>query len=558
MKYQSVLEFVLVLVCVVILNLVLSGFFFRVDLTKEKRYSLSAASKNLAAKVNTQMFVKVYLEGDFPSGFKRLSKSVKEMLDEFRVYSHNNIQYQFIDPFENANAKRTGEIITELSGKGLRPTNVQIKKEDEFAQKIIVPGAVVFYNGQEYPLNFLKEQFGQAPEEVINSSIELIEYEIANVLRTATSQKAKKIAFIQDHGELEHWHIADAKAVIGEFYKVEDLPLSLQVPQKLNEYAGIVIVKPTQQIPEFDKFKIDQYIMHGGRVLWLVESQLADMDSLRTSNVFVTATYPTNLDDMLFRYGVRVNANLVQDLQCNGIPVLSGMKAGVPQQKILPWPFYPVAAPEGNHPIVKGIEHVWFRFVNSIDTTTNPNIRKTVLLRSSPYSRVVSAPVRVDLDLARLNLEPSMFRKSKGQFMMAVLLEGSFKSIFQYRIDAKQDPSLSFVDHTDNGKMIVVSDGDVIRNDVKMSTGEVFPLGYDRYTNQQFGNKKFILNCIDYLCDDSGIIDVRSKEITLRLLDKGRIKTERMQWTLINMLGPVVLLLIFGLINTWIRKRKYA
>lgn len=558
-KSQSIFQLLLIIGLVVLLNLVLNPYFFRIDLTKEKRFSLGEASKNLAKKVTQPLYVKVYLEGEFPAGFKRLSKSTKEMLDEFSSYSNGNIQYEFIDPFYQADAKKTEDIIVELGNKGLQPTNVQIKKEDEFAQKIIIPGAIVYYQGKEFPLNLLKNQFGQNPEEVINSSIELLEYEIANTLRKATQGKSKKIAIIEDHGELGGWNLAEAQNMLSQFYEVERLPLSIQVPQRLNDFAGIIIAKPTQEISEFDKFKIDQYIMNGGKVLWLVESQHAEMDSLLKENIFVSTTYPTRLDDMLFKYGIRVNGNIIQDLQCNGIPILSGMKDGVPQQKLLPWPFYPVAPGNEAHPISKGIEPVWFQFASSIDTLNNADIKKTVLYQSSPYSRVLSAPVRVDLNTARLDLQPEMFRRnSKGNFIMGILLEGKFLSNFQYRYDASKTPDLPFKDHVDNNKMIVISDGDVIRNQFKKSTGEVFPLGFDRYTQETFGNKKLIQNCVDYLCDDSGIIEIRSKEITLRLLDKGKVKKERNFWVMINIGLPISLILIFGLINKWIRKRKYT
>jgi ABC-2 type transport system permease protein len=558
-KKQDLFQLSLIVAIVIIANLVLNPFFFRIDLTKEKRFSLSEASKKLAEKVDQPFYVKVYLAGEFPAGFKRLSQSTKEMLDEFSAYSKGNIQYEFIDPFANADAKKMEDIILELGNKGLQPTNVQIKKEDEFAQKIIIPGAIAYYKTKEYPINLLKNQFGQNPEEVINSSIELLEYEIANTLRKATQEKSKKIAIIEDHGELGRWDLAEAQAMLSQFYEVERLPLSIQVPQRLFDFAGIIIAKPTQEISEFDKFKIDQYIMHGGKVLWLVESQMASMDSLQRENLFVSTTYPTRIDDMLFKYGVRINSNIIQDLQCNGIPILSGMRDGVPEQKLLPWPFYPVSPGLGNHPIVKGVEPIWFQFAASIDTLANPAIKKTVLVQSSPYSRILSAPVRVDLNTARLDLQPEMFRRnSNGNFIMGVLLEGNFTSNFQYRYDASKTPELPFKDHVENNKMIVISDGDVIRNQFKKSTGEVFPLGYDRYTRETFGNKKFIQNCIDYLCDDSGIIEVRSKEIKLRLLDKGKVKKDSNFWIAINLGLPILLIIIFGLVNQYIRKRKYT
>ncbi|MCU0441092.1 MAG: gliding motility-associated ABC transporter substrate-binding protein GldG [Bacteroidia bacterium] len=555
-KAQTWSELVIVIGILVFINLIGSAYFLRMDLTSEKRYSLSKASKELAGKLDDVLFVKVYLEGEFPAGFKRLSRSTKEMLDEFAVYSNGYLQYEFIDPFDAGGTAKTNAIVEELSSKGLQPTSVQIKREDELSQKIIVPGAILFYKGREYPLNLLKGQFGANPEEVINSSIELLEYEIANVLRKATQKATTKIAFINDHGTLTRWDIADAKQELEQFYTVEDVPLSMVPPEALNQYAGIIIPKPTETFSEFDKFKIDQYVMNGGKVLWFVETQIADMDSLNKEPYFMTGSYDLNLDDLLFRYGIRINPNLVQDIQCEAIPILSTLKNGTPQQKLLPWLFYPVAAPMDNHPIVKNMDHVWFQFANSIDTTATKSIRKTVLLRSSPYARVLSAPVRVDLNIARINPDPTLF--SKGSFPMAVLLEGTFQSVFQYRMGANVNDELPFKTKIDNNKMIVVSDGDIIRNQRKKTTGEIFPLGYNRYTNQQFGNKRFVVNCIDYLCDSSGLIDVRSKEITLRLLNKAKVKQQRVNWQLVNLGLPITLVLCFGLLNHFIRKRKYT
>ena len=552
---QAITELLVIVVLLVFANLILSTYFFRIDLTKEKRYTLATASKNLASGVQDVMYVKVFLEGEFPSGFKRLSKSVKEMLDEFSAYAGGKIQYEFIDPFAEADNKKSSDIIKELTEKGLQPTNVQIKKDDESAQKIIVPGAIFFYKGREIPVNFLKGQFGANPEEVINSSIELIEYELANVLRKALESKTHTIAFTDDHGELDKWDVIDAKADLEQYYDTRRISLGDFPPVELNKFAALIIARPTLPFSDFDKFKLDQYVMNGGKILWLVESQIADMDSLQKENQFVSAGYELGLDDILFRFGVRINPNIVQDLQCEAIPILAALRNGTPQQKLLPWVFYPVANPDANHPIVKNLDPVWFQFASSIDTTANKDIRKTILLRSSPYSRAVGAPVRVDLNMARVRPEPELFQ-SKG-FPLAVLLEGKFNSIFQFRPGAVENPDLPYKRSIDNNKMIVVSDGDVIRNQRKKSTGEIYPLGYNRYTNQQFGNKRFILNCIDYLCDDSGLIEVRAKEITLRLLDKNKIKRSKTSWQLFNTILPVLLVLLFGMINQWIRRRKY-
>ena len=555
-RKQAITELVLVLALVVFANLIFSAYFIRIDLTKEKRYTLSDASKNLAAKVDEVMYAKVYLEGEFPAGFKRLSRATKEMLDEFAVYSNGKIQYEFIDPFADADQRKSSDIVEELVSKGLQPTNVQIRKDDESAQKIIVPGALFYYKGKEIPVNFLKGQFGANPEDVINSSIELLEYEVANVLRKATANKTLKVAFTDDHGELGRWDVADAQAEMEQYYDVKRIPLSSIPPGELHNYAALIIARPTLPFNDYDKFKIDQFIMHGGKVLWLVETQIADMDSLQAEPQFVTADYSLGLDDILFRYGIRINHDVIQDLQCERIPILASVRSGMPQQKLVPWVFYPVVSPSIDHPVVKNLDPVWLQFAASIDTTANKFITKKVLLRTSPYSRSIGAPVRVDLNVARSKPDPSLY-VSQG-FATAVLLEGQFNSIFQYRPGATPDPSLPYKDKIEYNRMIVVSDGDIIRNQRKKSTGEVFPLGYNRFTNQQFGNKRFVLNCVDYLCDDSGIIEVRAKEITLRLLNKSKIKRERTYWQTINTVFPVLLVLLFGIINRYIRQRKYV
>jgi ABC-2 type transport system permease protein len=556
-KKQSYLQLIIAIAIIILLNAILSNYFFRIDLTKEKRYTLAEPSKNLAAKVKEGILVKVYLEGDFPAGFKRLQKATKEMLDEFKIYSNNNIQYEFIDPLTNTTAKQSNEILQELSDLGLQATNIQLKKEDGFSQKIIVPGAVLYYGDRKIPINLLKSQFGQAPEAVINTSIEQLEYEIANALRKVTQTEVKRLAFLKGNGELEKWNIIDGKAELKQYYEIDDIDLSVIPPNTLFEYTGVIVPKPTLPFSDFDKFKLDQYVMHGGKIIWLVESQLADMDSLRNSPQYYSISYNLGIEDLFYKFGVRINNNIVQDLMCNSIPVLSGMKNGTPEQKLLPWMYFPVVPPTSSHPIVRGVDPIWFQFASSIDTIPSKKIKKTILLASSPYSRVVPAPARVDIELARLEPDENLFRTG-GNKTMAILLEGEFSSSFEFIFDKTKNPELDFKPKVENNKMIIISDGDVIRNQYSQSKGQVFPLGYDRYANQQFGNKRFLLNCVDYLCDDSGIIEVRSKEVTLRLLDKAKIKREKLFWQFINIGLPIILILIFAIANNFYRKRKYA
>ena len=556
-KNQSYLQLIIAIVIIILLNAILSNYFFRIDLTKEKRYTLAEPSKKLAAKVKEGILVKVYLEGDFPAGFKRLQKATKEMLDEFKIYSNNNIQYEFIDPLTNTTAKQSNEILQELSDLGLQATNIQLKKEDGFSQKIIVPGAVLYYGDRKIPINLLKSQFGQAPEAVINTSIEQLEYEIANALRKVTQTEVKRLAFLKGNGELEKWNIIDGKAELKQYYEIDDIDLSVIPPNTLFEYTGVIVPKPTLPFSDFDKFKLDQYVMHGGKIIWLVESQLADMDSLRNSPQYYSISYNLGIEDLFYKFGVRINNNIVQDLMCNSIPVLSGMKNGTPEQKLLPWMYFPVVPPTSSHPIVRGVDPIWFQFASSIDTIPSKKIKKTILLASSPYSRVVPAPARVDIELARLEPDENLFRTG-GNKTMAILLEGEFSSSFEFIFDKTKNPELDFKPKVESNKMIIKSDGDVIRNQYSQSKGQVFPLGYDRYANQQFGNKRFLLNCVDYLCDDSGIIEVRSKEVTLRLLDKAKIKREKLFWQFINIGLPIILILFFAIANNFYRKRKYA
>lgn len=558
-KYSSYIRLLLVLGIIILANILSEMWFIRLDMTKEKRFTLSKASTGLAAKLDDVLYIKIYLEGNFPAGFKRLRNATRELLDEYRIASNSRIEYEFIDPFDGKDKKQISEIIEQLGAQGLFPTNVQVKQDDELSQKIVIPGALFSYKGKEYPLNLLKGQFGKGGEETINESIELLEYQISNVLRKCTVQKKKKIAFLVGNGELKSIQVADFGRELSEFYELARLDIHKNPPQKFNEFDGLVIAKPDSAFSEYDKFKIDQYIMHGGKVIWMLDMLFADMDSARNAaGEFMAYNYDLNLDDIPFKYGVRVNPVLVQDLQCNHIPIMSGYAGGQQQTKLLPWLYYPILGSSTDHPIVKNLDYVWSQFCNTIDTLPAKNIRKTVLLHTSDYTRVVGAPARVNINMTRLQPNPMGF--TQRRLPVAVLLEGDFTSVFKDRVRSVTDSSfaqLNFSPSVSNNKMIVIADGDIARNHVSKS-GDIYPLGFDKFTNQNFGNKNFMVNCVDYLCDDSGLIEVRMKEIKLRLLDRTRMKEEKLQWQLFNMVFPVVLIVLFGLMNAWSRKRKYA
>jgi len=511
LKRQNIIRLVLGLIILILVNVISSFKFERFDLTSEKRYSLSDATKELVQKLDDIVYVKVYLEGEFPAGFVRLRNSVKEMLDEFRAYSSSNIEYEFINPFEDQD-KDTRNIINQLVEQGLQPTNLKIKEGDGVSQKIIFPGAIFSYKERELPLQLLKSRMGAPPEVMLNSSIQALEYEFANTIRKLCADYKPKIAFIEGHGELKEIEVRDISRALSEYYRVERVRIDGQI-NNLNGYKAIIIAKPNLVFSEKDKFIIDQFIMRNGKVLWLVETVLASMDSLVTSSTTFGVPNSINIEDQLFKYGVRINTNLIQDIQAVSIPVNTAIIGNPPQWELIPWLYFPMIMPVSNHPIVNNLNAIKCEFTNSIDTVKARGIKKTILLTSSRYSRLVNAPVRISLQT--INELPDEEQFNKPFQSIAVLLEGEFQSVFKNRIPPKIKDSneISYREKSSPNKMIVISDGDIIRNQVQQSSGRVYPLGYDRYTGQEFGNKDFILNAIDYLCDDSGLISVRSKEL---------------------------------------------
>jgi ABC-2 type transport system permease protein len=557
-KIKAYTALIIGLAFIAVLNLIGQNFFVRVDLTSEQRFSLSKPSRLLATGLKDVVYFKIYLDGEFPAGFKRLQKATKEILEEYKAYAGSKIEYEFVDPFKNISGKDQQQIIEQLYHKGLTPTNVQIDLDDEHSQKVIVPGALVIYNGKEYPLNLMREQFGSAPEVVLNQSIENLEYAISDVLRKCENTRKLQIGFTSGHGELGKAHLADIAQTLMENYEVERFNLNDLPPAELKKFACLIIAKPDSFFSPYERFKLDQYIMHGGKVLWLVENVIADMDSISKYKEFLTPTSPTELDELLFKYGVRVNYNLLSDLQCNYIPILTQVQNGGKQQKMVPWTFFPVLSSDIKHPIVKNLEPILCQFAGTIDTVGNKDVRKTILLRSGPNCRVLNSPVLLSIENSVVKQqEVGYFTKSN--LPVAVLLEGKFKSFYaNYMIGDSAPKDLNFKAESPESKMIVVADGDIISNQVKESTGEVYPLGYDRYTKMNFGNKKFIQNCIEYLVDGSGLIEVRTKEFQIRLIDRAKVKKEKFKWQIINMVIPVLLILIFAGVNNAIRKQKYS
>lgn len=556
-KFNSFLQLFSAIVIVVLINVIGNYVFHRFDLTAEKRYSLSAATKKLLKELDDVVYFKVYLEGEFPAGFKRLRSETKEMLDEFRAYAGDNIQYTFINPSQNEDVNKNTEVYEQLYKAGLLPTSLQVKTENGEQNQIIFPGALVTYHEKTFPLQLLKAQVALGEEEVLNGSIENLEFEFASTILKLTTKVKDKIAILEGHGELNGKNLEDITKALEEYYVVERVRLNNQL-FSLRGFKAAIIAKPDSTFDEKDKYILDQFVMKGGRTLWLIDPVMASMDSLTKNNVTLGLANPINLEDIIFKYGVRMNTNLVLDVQSAPIPVLAGYQGNQPQYKYYPWVYFPVAFPFCDHPIVKNLNAVKFEFASGIDTLNNREIKKTILLASSQYSRSVNTPARIDLSILKKNPNPKEYYRRN--IPLAVLLEGEFESVFKNRIAPAVSTSeeMAFKAQGVKTAMIIVSDGDVIKNQVQSSTGKVYPLGYDRYTQQQFGNKTFILNCMNYILDDSGLITVRTRDIQIRLLNKTIISEQKLKWQLICILSPIIIIMLYGLFSGWLRKKRYA
>jgi ABC-2 type transport system permease protein len=556
-KKRDLTALILSVIIIVLLNFLASFVFHRFDLTSEKRYTLSDATKNLLNKLDDVVYVKVYLDGDFPAGFKRLRNETKEMLDEFRAYSNENIEYEFINPSANADKKQQNEVFKQLYDKGLQPTNLEVKDETGTTQQIIWPAALISYKGKEIPWQLLKTQSYQSPEAQLNNSIQALEYEFASCIRNLTKVFRPEIAFIHGQGELDTLSIKDIRDALKEFYFVDDIAINEQLGA-LDNYKAIVIAKPDTSFSDKDLFIIDQFVIKGGKVLWVIDPLFTPVDSLSRKGATMAIPYDLNLEGMLFKYGARINPNLMIDLQCASIPVNKAFKGQQPRFELMPWYFSPLITPSNSHPISKNLDFIKTDFASSIDTIETAGISKTILLRSSKYTKTLNSPVRVDMNYLRYQPDEKQFKDSYQN--VAVLLEGKFESFFKNRLPKEiiNDSAIGYKADGVKTSMIVISDGDIIRNDIQYNNGKPYPLGFDKYTNQMYGNKNFILNCVNYLCDDSGLISVRARELTLRLLDKKKIKTQRLKWQIINTGLPLLAIIIFGLIYHFNRKRKYA
>jgi len=556
-KKNSLKSVIIIIAVLLILNLIGNSFFHRFDLTKDKRYTLSTTSLNIIKQVENPLFIKVYMQGNLPAEFRRLQQETKQLLEEFQAYN-KNIIFEFVNPLENKGESM--DQIKELYRKGLTPINITVDDKGKQSQEMVFPWAIAVYNNKEVNIPLLKNIMGASTTQKVVGSVQHLEYSIAEGLNKITKAKQKKIAIIKGNGELQDVLMAKFLLQVRESYFIGPFTLDSVAKnpggslQALEKYDLAVIAKPTENFSDAEKQVLDQFIINGGKTLWLIDQVSAEMDSLYNSSG-TSLAYPRdlNLNDMFFKYGIRINPDIIKDEQGSPIKLATGEQGSATQYQQFNWKFAPQVYPNSAHPIVKNLGGIKFDFANPIDTLKN-GIQKTILLQSSPYSKKIGTPAEINLNSVAEETAASDYLRN-GNFPMAVLLEGSFRSMFENRVLPFDQQAYKPVGITN--KMIVISDGDLIKNQLDKNLQPV-ELGYDQRSGNLYDNKDFIMNCVNYLLDDTGLINIRGKDLDLPLLDKEKVYQNYTRTQLITIGLPILALLLFGAIFTFIRKRKYS
>lgn len=541
----------------IVLNVLGSLFFQRFDLTKDKRYTLSETSLQIVKQVKNPLSIKIYMQGDLPADFRRLQQETRQLLEEFQAYN-SNIVFEFVDPLENKDESM--DVVKSLYQKGLTPINITVDDKGKQSQAMVFPWAIAVYNNKEVNIPLLKNIMGASTTQKVIGSIQHLEYSIADAINKISKDKQKKVAIIKGNGEMKEVHIAKMLMQIRESYYIGPFTLDSVAKnptgslEALKKYDLAIIAKPTETFSDEEKQVLDQFIMNGGKTLWLIDQVAADMDSLY-NQAGATLAYPRdlNLNDMFFKYGFRINPDLVKDEQGSPIKLATGEQGSATQYQDFIWKYAPLVTPEAKHSIVKNLGGIKFDFANPIDTLKN-GIKKTVLLKSSPYSKKIGTPAEINLNIVTEKSTPQDYA-NKGNLPLSVLLEGSFHSVFENRVLPFKENS--FLSKGKPTKMIVIADGDLAKNQLDKNMMPV-ELGYDQRSGNLYDNKDFVMNCINYLLDDTGLINIRSKDLNLPLLDKEKVYENYSLTQFITIGLPILILLIFGLAFTYIRKRKYS
>ena len=563
LKRRHLIQLGITLMLVVVVGLLAEIKFFRIDLTSEKKYTLSQPSRRLLRELEDVVLVKIYLDGELPAEFVNFRKSIRELMDEFRAYGGEKVQYEFINLYDEPDESIRNRMIGELYDRGLNVTNIQVRdSEGGSSTRTIFPGAIIAYGAYELPVNLLKTNPTLSHEVRLNNSIQTLEYEFARAIHSLTMEEVPRIAFIEGHGELDSLQTHSLMDELKNFFQVDRGYISGNVEALLN-YQALIIARPEQAFNEADKFAIDQYIMQGGKVLFFLDPVHPFADSLSAGTTVALANQ-VGLEDLLFKYGVRVNYNLVADLQCNYVPVNTAPAGEEARFTMMPWVYHPLLAGPVTHPVTRGLNYVKSQFASSLDTLSDNTgkIRKTVLLATSQASRKRDVPLYINMEEITVQPDPALY--DAAYLPIGVLLEGEFESFYKnYPVPEGVVPSnWKMITQGKASSLFVLTDGDIVANEVSFEQGafRAQPLGYDRYTQQTFGNREFIMNVVNYMTDKTGLMELRSREFKLRLLNKEEIsqKPQLLKWKLINTLLPLLLVLISGLVIQLVRKRRYA
>ncbi len=551
---KFLISVVVAIVAVVVLNLLASFAYTRFDLTEDKRYTLSEPAIEVVQKFASPVVIDVLLDGSIPPEFSKLKTETIQLLESF-ASKNKNITYNLVDPLENESQAQ--QTIAELQGLGLQPANVTVEENGRVSQELVFPWAMVNHGDRTVKVALLKNKIGSSAEERINNSVQQLEYAFADAFTKLNIKEKKSIAVIKGNGELPDMYLADYLTTIREYYNIAAITLDSVAsnPQKvLNQLEGFdmaLIAKPTEPFSDQEKYVMDQYVVNGGKSIWLVDQVAMEMDSILAGGGSAFALpRELNLKDFFFKYGVRINPVLVNDMYFTQIVLATG-EGNDSQFDPVPWYYNPMVFSKNNHPINTNIEAVRYQFTSPMDILEN-DYEKTILLQSSPLSKTDGTPRQVSLDI--LNNPPNQENYTPGNMPLAVLIEGDFVSMYKNRV--KPLKLQNTLEEGPANKMIVISDGDVIKNQLR--NGRPLELGYDKWTSSFYGNKEFLVNCTNYLLDNTGLINIRSKKVSIPLLDVKKIAAEKTKWQFINIGVPVLLTLLFGVFFSYYRKRKFA
>ena len=562
-KRKQIRNLVLFVVALIAINLLLSTVTYRLDLTRDKRFTLSTPTRTLLKQIKDPVRIKVFLKGtELPAEFRHFAYATRAMLEDFRHYAGGYLQFEFINPLAGLPDSAKSRTIDSLARMGIRPYNVKAQQNaaDGVSIQLLFPAALIDYKGHKLGINLLQPQPGTSPEQALNHSTALLEYNFAHAIAMLAKGQPPKVAYLLGHGEPLDPSVYDALTLMDRNYRFDTLNLktTAAIPK---DYQAVVMMAPTEAFTRADKLKLDQYLMQGGTFLWALHSVQANMDSLRQAPSFLAFDRELNLADQLFTYGLRVNPDIVQDMQCFSIPVTVGHIGDRPQIKRLPWVYEPLLDPSAQHAITNNLDRVWSDFPGSIDTVRAAGIHKTTLLRTSAHTRSIATPVRISLEDVKTQPDPRTFVKS--HLSIAVLLEGRFSSAFKSRLNAtelsqvRMQSGAAYRPESKPTKMIVVSDPNIFRNGISKQDGPL-PMGMDTYTRQLFANRDFFENCLAYLTDTTGVMVARNKEYTLSLLDQAKVESQQNRWKILNFLVPFLFVLCFGMVFQYVRKRKYS